>query len=101
MAIQIPPTRSDIGAIIAPLLGKIKLRFQSKTTMNIIGPNVKRLREAQGLTQEDLAARCNLIKWDISRGTLAKIESQVRRVTDDEVQLLAKVLKVNINELYE
>ena len=69
--------------------------------MNIIGPNIKRLREAQGLTQEELTARCNLIKWDISRGTLAKIESQVRRVTDDEVQLLAKALKIEIDELFE
>lgn len=69
--------------------------------MNIIGPNVKRIREAQGLTQEDLTARCNLIKWDISRGTLAKIESQVRRITDEEVLLLAKALKVDINALFK
>lgn len=68
--------------------------------MNIIGPNVKRIREAQGLTQEDLTARCNLIKWDVSRGTLAKIESQVRRITDEEVLLLAKALKVDINALF-
>lgn len=69
--------------------------------MNIIGPNVKRIREAQGLTQEELTARCNLIKWDISRGTLAKIESQVRRITDEEVLLLAKALKVDINALFK
>lgn len=69
--------------------------------MNIIGPNVKRIREAQGLTQEELTARCNLIKWDISRGTLAKIESQVRRITDEEVLLLAKALKVDITALFK
>lgn len=69
--------------------------------MNIIGPNVKRIREAQGLTQEELSARCNLIKWDISRGTLAKIESQVRRITDEEVLLLAKALKVDIDALFK
>jgi len=69
--------------------------------MNIIGPNVKRIREAQGLTQEELTARCNLMKWDISRGTLAKIESQVRRITDEEVLLLAKALKVDINALFK
>lgn len=68
--------------------------------MNIIGPRVQKIREAQHLTQEELAARCNLMGWDISRGTLAKIESQVRRITDDEVQLLAQVLNVSINELY-
>lgn len=68
--------------------------------MNVVGPRVRELREARGLTQEDLAARCNLLDWDISRGTLAKIESQVRRVTDEEAALLAKALKVGVGELY-
>lgn len=68
--------------------------------MNVVGPQVRRIREAQGLTQEALAARCNLLKWEVTRGTLAKIESQVRRVTDDEVALLAKALRVDIRELY-
>lgn len=69
--------------------------------MNLIGPKVRELREEQQLTQEAFVAKCNLLKWDISRGTLAKIESQVRRVTDEEVALLAKALKVDINKLYE
>lgn len=69
--------------------------------MNLIGPKVRELREKQLLTQEELVTKCNLLEWDISRGTLAKIEAQVRRVTDDEVALLAKALRVDINELYE
>lgn len=68
--------------------------------MNIVGPNIRRIREAQGITQEELAARCNLLNWDISRGTLAKIESQVRRVTDEEAALLAKALRVEVQEVY-
>lgn len=69
--------------------------------MNIVGPKVRAIRDAQGLTQEELVARCNLLDWDISRGTLAKIEAQVRRVTDEEVRLLADALAVDINELYK
>jgi transcriptional regulator with XRE-family HTH domain len=53
------------------------------------------------MTQEALAARCNIKRWDISRSTLAKIEAQVRRVNDEEVALLAKALNVDIKELYE
>lgn len=68
--------------------------------MNLIGPKVREIREAQEITQADLAARCNVLKWDISRGTLAKIESQVRRVTDEEVALLGKALKVPVGDLY-
>jgi len=69
--------------------------------MNIIGHQVRKIRESQNLTQEELAARCNLIGWNISRGTLAKIESQVRRIIDSEVALLAKALHVDINILFE
>jgi len=69
--------------------------------MNIVGPQVRAIRESQGLTQEELTAKCNLLDWDISRSSLAKIESQVRRVTDSEVALLAEVLEVEIDELYQ
>jgi transcriptional regulator with XRE-family HTH domain len=69
--------------------------------MNVIGPQVKRLREQKNMTQEELTAQCNLLGWNISRGTLAKIEAQVRRVTDSEVALMAAALKVKIPELYE
>ena len=68
--------------------------------MNLVGPQVRKIRESQKLTQEELVARCNVLKWDVSRSTLAKIEAQVRRVTDEEVALLARVLKVDINKLY-
>ncbi len=68
--------------------------------MNKIGPNIKRIREQKELTQEQLAAKCQLLEWNISRGTLAKIESQVRRVTDSEVEFIAKALDVEIAELY-
>lgn len=52
------------------------------------------------MTQEELTAQCNLHGWNISRGTLAKIEAQVRRVTDEEVALMAEALRVDVAELY-
>jgi len=72
----------------------------SEQKMNLIGPKIKQVRESQSITQEELAARCNVLGWDISRSTLAKIESQVRRVTDEEAAMMAKVLRVDIKELY-
>lgn len=68
--------------------------------MNIVGENVKKVRESKGWTQDQLAAKCNLLKWNISRSTLAKIESKVRRVTDIEVKTLSKALEVNVKELF-
>ena len=68
--------------------------------MNIVGENVKKIREKNGWTQEQLAAKCHLLEWNISRGTLAKIEANVRGVSDHEVKLLSTVLKVKIEELF-
>ena len=61
---------------------------------NIVGPIVRELREAKGFTQAMLVARLNLDGWDISRETLAKIESQVRWVADFELVQLAKGVDV-------
>ena len=68
--------------------------------MNVVGPQVKRIRQSEDMTQAQLVARCNLLGWNISRGTLAKIESRVRRVTDEEIVLLAEALKVGVEELF-
>ncbi|MGB2260613.1 MAG: helix-turn-helix domain-containing protein [Porticoccaceae bacterium] len=68
--------------------------------MNVVGPKIRQLRQEKGWTQEALAARCNILDWDISRGTLAKIESQLRRVTDQEAVILARALRVEIEQIY-
>lgn len=67
---------------------------------NIVGPQVRKLRYEQGLKQDDLAARCNVQGWDLSRGTLSKVEAQLRCVTDSELEILARALGVEIADLY-
>ena len=66
---------------------------------NIIGARVRFLRQEKELSREALAAKC-IAGWDISRGTLSKIEARLRRVNDAEVMLIAKVLKCSIADLY-
>lgn len=68
--------------------------------MNIIGKNVKAIREGKGWTQDQLVAKCNLLSWKLSRSTLAKIESQVRRVIDQEVLYLSQALNCEIQDLF-
>lgn len=67
---------------------------------NIIGPQVRVLRYQAGLTQDQLAARCQRLGLDITRGTLAKIEAAVRSVTDDEIPFIARALSVRLEQLY-
>jgi len=68
--------------------------------MNLIGPNIQKIRKSMNLSQKELVARCNLLGWDISRGTLAKIESRTRKISDGEVLYLSKALKVDIERLF-
>lgn len=45
---------------------------------NITGRNIAKSREAKELTQDEFAAKLQILGWDVSRGTIAKIEAQVR-----------------------
>jgi transcriptional regulator with XRE-family HTH domain len=68
---------------------------------NLVGARVRKLRTATGVSQEDLAARCGSAGWDISRSTLAKVESGLRRVNDAELLILAKALKRPVADLLD
>lgn len=68
--------------------------------MNIIGKNIKRIRESKSWTQEVLVAKCQVQQWGITRSTLAKVESNVRRVTDIEEKRFAQILEIPIDELF-
>ncbi|OCH28927.1 transcriptional regulator [Aliivibrio fischeri] len=70
------------------------------TKANIVGKQIRAIRKEKKLTQEQLTARCNLEGFDISRGTLAKIESGVRQVIDIEIVLISKALGVKIEKLF-
>ena len=70
-----------------------------KNPRNIIGPVVRESREKMGITQSQLAAKLNVSGWDVSRETLAKIESQIRWVADFEIPLLAKGIGIEPAEL--
>ena len=68
--------------------------------LNVIGPQLRRRREEIGMTQEQLAAKCQVLGFDLTRGTLAKIESRVRSVSDHEIPFLAKALGVPMELLF-
>ena len=57
------------------------------------------LRNKLGLSQAQFAAKCQLAGWDVSRDIVARIELQVRCVTDIELVTLAGVLRVPVDAL--
>ena len=72
----------------------------AKKPQNIVGPQIRKLRYQQKLTQEMLAARCSVRGLEVSRATLSKIEAQLRCVIDSELLVLAKALNVGVESLY-
>jgi transcriptional regulator with XRE-family HTH domain len=66
---------------------------------NIVGPQVRQLRKASRLTQDDLAARCSLLGFEIGRSTISHVETGVRGISDLEMVILSKALRVEIMQL--
>lgn len=73
----------------------------AKGIRNILGPTIKFYRKKMGLTQEYLIARLNIQGIDIDRPMLSKIENQTRELYDYEIYAIAKVLKVEFNDLFK
>ena len=67
---------------------------------NAVGAEIRKLRNARSMTQEMLVARCNLAGCNITRGTLAKIEAQIRGACDVELFTIARALKVDMEALF-
>jgi len=66
---------------------------------NMVGPIIRQCREEKKLTQEQLVAKLNIMGWDLSRVSLAKIESQIRCVADYEIPILAAGVGIEPSEL--
>ena len=64
-----------------------------------VGGNIRRLRIKAGLTQEMLAARLQVEGCDITRSAVAKIEVGQRHIYPDEIILIAKILRVEYEDI--
>ena len=66
-----------------------------------IGQNIRRLREARGMTQDLLAAKLQLRGCDITRSAVAKIEVGQRHLYPDEIILIREILDVSFDEIFK
>ena len=71
-----------------------------KPGLNLIGPQVRRWRDHRGWSQERLAFKLQLQGWSISRHSVAKLELGLRRVSDCELFFLARVLRLDLRDLF-
>ena len=82
-----------LSAIVKFSLGNTR-RFR-----NAAGPHIRKFRVARELSQDQLAAKVQLLGLDIDRVTIAKIESQIRSLYDFELAVIAAALNISTAEL--
>ena len=66
-----------------------------------VGNNIRRIREARGMTQETLATKLQLSGCDITRSAAAKIEVGQRHLYPDEVILIRKIPNTPFEEIFD
>ncbi len=79
----------------------MKLRKQEYGDANLVGKTVERLRKERGIKQKDFIAQMQVMGCDINPTSYSKLEGQVRSATDREIYVIAKLLRVTMEELFE
>ncbi len=79
----------------------MKTRKQPLGCENVIGANVERLRKQKGIKQKEFVAKMQVSGVDINPTSYSKLEGQLRSASDTEVYVIAKLLGVSMEELFE
>lgn len=68
---------------------------------NIVGEKVRKFREERKLSQKEFSEKLETQAIYICRGSISRIETHERTVTDFELRAMARILSVPIEELFE
>ncbi len=79
----------------------MKTRKKDYGNANIVGKNIERLRKEKGIKQKDFIAQIQVMGCDINSTSYSKLEGQVRSVNDREIYIIAKILNVRMEELFD
>ena len=79
----------------------MKIRKQEYGTANMVGKNIEQLRKARGIKQKDFIAKIQVMGCDMNPTSYSKLEGQLRIATDREIYVIAKILNVPMEELFE
>jgi len=78
----------------------MKIRKLPLGDSNMVGDNICRLRKERGIKQKDFIAKIQTMGIDMNPTSYSKLEGQVRIATDKEIYVIAKILDVDINQLF-
>ena len=79
----------------------MKIRKQIYGEKNLVGKNIERLRKEKGIKQKDFIAQMQTLGCDINPTSYSKLEGQVRSATDKEIYVIAKILEISMEELFD
>ena len=78
----------------------MKTRKHSYGNKNSVGRNIERLRKEKGIKQKDFIAQIQIMGCDMNPTSYSKLEGQLRSATDKEIFVIAKILDVAIEDLF-
>lgn len=79
----------------------MKIRKQVYGNKNLVGKNIERLRIEKGIKQKDFIAQIQIMGCDMNPTSYSKLEGQIRSATDKELFVIAKILDVPMEKLFE
>ena len=79
----------------------MKTRKMEYGTANVVGKNIEKMRKAKGIKQVDFIAQMQTMGCDINPTSYAKLEGQFRSATDSDVYVIAKILSVPMEALFD
>lgn len=78
----------------------MKIRKNTYGNKNLVGKTIEHLRKEKGIKQKDFIAQMQIMGCDMNPTSYSKLEGQVRSATDKELYVIAKILGVPIEELF-
>ncbi len=75
-------------------------RIIENESANIIGKRIRETRIKAGMSQQMLSNKLELLAVYVCRGSISRIETGERPITDIEIDAISKVLNVTPNYLF-
>lgn len=79
----------------------LKTRKRAYGNTNIVGRRVEFLRKERGISQKDFISKMQTMGCDINPTSYSKLEGQIRIATDKEIYVIAQILNVTVDDLFE
>ena len=79
----------------------MKIRKKEYGNYNLVGKNIERIRKEKGIKQKDFVAQIQVMGCDMNATSYSKLEGQLRNATDKEIYVIAKILRVPMEELFD